>query len=37
MPVKMEAARQDAELLGVIVEVDEATGRAGAIRRVAVR
>jgi hypothetical protein len=37
MPVKMEAARQDAELHGVIVEVDEATGRAGAIRRVAVR
>jgi metallophosphoesterase (TIGR00282 family) len=36
MPVKMEAARHDAELHGVIVEVDEATGRAGAIRRVAI-
>ena len=35
-PVKMEAARYDPELHGVIVEVDEATGRAGAIRRVAI-
>jgi metallophosphoesterase (TIGR00282 family) len=34
MPVKMEAARQGAELHGVIVEVDEATGKATAIRRV---
>jgi len=36
MPVRMEAARHGAELHGVIVEVDEATGRAAAIRRVAV-
>jgi hypothetical protein len=36
MPVKMEASRQGAELHGVIVEVDEATGRACAIRRVEV-
>ena len=34
MPVKMEAARQGAELHGVIVEVDEGTGRAAAVRRV---
>jgi 2',3'-cyclic-nucleotide 2'-phosphodiesterase len=36
MPVKMEAARYDAELHGVIVEVDESTGKATAIRRVAI-
>jgi 2',3'-cyclic-nucleotide 2'-phosphodiesterase len=35
MPVRMEAARHGAELHGVVVEVDEATGRAAAIRRVA--
>jgi metallophosphoesterase (TIGR00282 family) len=34
MPVKMEAARTGAEFHGVIVEVDEATGRATAVRRV---
>ncbi len=34
MPVKMEAARHDPELHGVIVEVDESTGKATAIRRV---
>ena len=33
MPVRMEAARHGAELHGVIVEVDEATGRAAAVRR----
>src|SRR5580698_7699744 len=33
MPVRMEAARHGAELHGVIVEVDEATGRATAVRR----
>lgn len=36
LPVRMEAARHGAELHGVIVEVDESTGRAAAIRRVAV-
>jgi metallophosphoesterase (TIGR00282 family) len=35
MPVRMEAARHGAELHGVVVEVDEATGRAAAIRRIA--
>jgi len=35
MPVRMEAARHGAELHGVVVEVDEATGRATAIRRIA--
>jgi len=34
LPVRMEAAKHGAELHGVIVEVDEATGRATAIRRV---
>jgi len=34
MPVKMEAARHDPELHGVVVEVDDATGKAVAIRRV---
>jgi metallophosphoesterase (TIGR00282 family) len=34
LPVKMEAARHGAELHGVIVEVDETTGRAAGIRRV---
>jgi metallophosphoesterase (TIGR00282 family) len=33
MPVRMEAARHGAELHGVIVEVDDATGRATAVRR----
>jgi metallophosphoesterase (TIGR00282 family) len=36
LPVKMEAARYNAELHGVIVAVDEATGKATAIRRVEV-
>jgi calcineurin-like phosphoesterase len=36
MPVRMEAARLGAELHGVVVEVDDVTGRATAIRRVAV-
>lgn len=36
MPVKMEAARFDPELRGVIVEVDDATGKATAVRRVEV-
>ncbi len=36
MPVKMEAARFGAELHGVIVEVDESTGKATAVRRVAI-
>jgi 2',3'-cyclic-nucleotide 2'-phosphodiesterase len=36
LPVKMEAARHSPELHGVIVEVDEATGKAKAIRRVTV-
>src|ERR1022692_3209484 len=35
LPVRMEAARHGAELHGVIVEVDDATGRAAAIRRIA--
>jgi metallophosphoesterase (TIGR00282 family) len=35
MPVRMEAARHGAELHGVVVEVDEATGHATAIRRIA--
>jgi metallophosphoesterase (TIGR00282 family) len=33
MPVRMEAARHGGELHGVIVEVDESTGRATAVRR----
>ena len=33
MPVRMEAARHGAELHAVIVEVDESTGRATAVRR----
>ena len=33
MPVRMEAARHGAELHAVIVEVDEATGKASAVRR----
>jgi hypothetical protein len=36
LPVRMEAARQSPELHAVIVDVDEATGRARAIRRHAV-
>jgi 2',3'-cyclic-nucleotide 2'-phosphodiesterase len=35
MPVRMEAARHGAELHGVVVEVDDITGRAAAIRRIA--
>ena len=35
MPVRMEAARHGAELHGAVVEVDETTGRAAAIRRIA--
>jgi 2',3'-cyclic-nucleotide 2'-phosphodiesterase len=34
LPVRMEAARHGAELHGVIVEVDEASGKANSIRRV---
>lgn len=34
LPVKMEAARHGAELHGVIVEVEEASGHATAVRRV---
>src|SRR5579871_3570356 len=37
MPVRMEAARHGAELHGVVVEVDESTGRATAIRRIEIR
>ena len=33
LPVRMEAARQSSELHSVIVDVDEATGRARAVRR----
>jgi metallophosphoesterase (TIGR00282 family) len=33
LPVRMEAARHGAELHSVIVEVDESTGRATAVRR----
>ncbi|MGH9557986.1 MAG: TIGR00282 family metallophosphoesterase [Bryobacteraceae bacterium] len=33
LPVRMEAARQGAELHSVVVEVDESTGRAASIRR----
>ncbi len=33
LPVRMEAARHGGELHGVIVEVDESTGRAASIRR----
>ena len=36
LPVRMEAARHGAELHAVVVEVDEATGHAAALRRVAV-
>src|SRR5262249_42626170 len=36
LPVRMEAARHGVELHAVIVEVDECTGRASAIRRLAV-
>jgi 2',3'-cyclic-nucleotide 2'-phosphodiesterase len=36
LPVRMEAARHGAELHAVVVQVDEATGRACAIRRIAV-
>jgi len=34
LPVRMEAARHGAELHGVVVEVDDATGKATAIRRI---
>ena len=36
LPVRMEAARHGAELHAVIVQVDEASGRAAAIRRIEV-
>jgi metallophosphoesterase (TIGR00282 family) len=36
LPVRMEAARQGAELHGVVVQVEESTGRATAIRRIEV-
>jgi calcineurin-like phosphoesterase len=36
LPVRMEAARQHAEMHAVIVEVDEITGNARAIRRHAI-
>jgi len=36
LPVRMEAARQSPELHAVIVDVDEATGRARAVRRHAI-
>jgi metallophosphoesterase (TIGR00282 family) len=36
LPIRMEAARHGAELHGVIIEVDEATGRASAVRRITV-
>jgi metallophosphoesterase (TIGR00282 family) len=36
LPIRMEAARHGAELHGVVVEADEVTGRAAAIRRIAV-
>jgi len=35
LPVRMEAARIGAELHGVVVEVDDTSGRAAAIRRIA--
>jgi 2',3'-cyclic-nucleotide 2'-phosphodiesterase len=37
MPVRMEAARGDPELHAVIIEVDDATGKARSIRRHAIR
>ena len=37
MPVRMEAARRGAELHAVIVDVDETTGKARAIRRLALQ
>jgi metallophosphoesterase (TIGR00282 family) len=37
MPLRMEAARHGAELHSVIVEVEDATGRARSIRRYAIR
>src|SRR6266852_6286384 len=37
LPIRMEAARHGAELRGVIVEVDESTGRAVAVRRAEIR
>ncbi len=33
LPVRMEAARHGVELHAVIVDVDEATGKARAVRR----
>lgn len=36
LPVRMEAARHGGELHGVIVEVDESTGKAASVRRVEV-
>lgn len=34
MPVRMEAARHGGELHGVVIEVDESTGRSTAVRRI---
>jgi hypothetical protein len=36
LPVRMEASKRDPELHAVIVDVDEATGKARAIRRHAI-
>jgi calcineurin-like phosphoesterase len=36
LPVRMEAARQGAELHAVIVDVDDATGKARSVRRHAI-
>jgi calcineurin-like phosphoesterase len=36
LPMRMEAARQGAELHSVIVDIDESTGQARAIRRHAI-
>jgi hypothetical protein len=36
LPVRMESARKGAELHAVIVDVDEATGKARALRRHAI-
>jgi calcineurin-like phosphoesterase len=36
LPVRMEAARDGAELHSVIVDIDESTGRARAVRRHAI-
>jgi calcineurin-like phosphoesterase len=36
LPVRMEASRQTPEMHAVILDVDEATGRARAVRRHAI-